>query len=176
MSNAPRTATAAFLPPETQKVVNAIEALSTDETLALLYFVYEKMGDTITPAAPSAAEPELTPRLLGDVFSMSEDEQLAVMRAIANGDDTDLSRAYGALTENNQLMLWYAWAQGMGDTVVDLPKGYEATNAVTKALQQIEPLEFQEQISLLRTVAGGMGCQQAHPIPSQAETGKTPSL
>jgi hypothetical protein len=160
----------------TQHVVQAFDKLGTDEKLALLYYIYKKMGDSITPAAPTAANPEIAPRLLGDFYQLSDDQQLAVMREIVNGEDTDLSRAYGALTENNQLVVWYAWAQAMGDTVVDMPANYEATQDINNALSQIEQLEFEGQISLLREVAGSMGHSDVKSIPTQAETGKTQSL
>ncbi|MCL1467254.1 orange carotenoid protein N-terminal domain-containing protein [Argonema galeatum] len=161
---------------ETQKFVDAFEALGTDEKLALLYFIYEKMGDSITPAAPTATDPELAPKLMGDFYELSDDKQLAVMREIANREDTEYSRAYGALKQNNQLMAWYAWAQGMGDTVVDLPEGYQAAQSINDALSQIEGLDFEGQISVLRTVASNMGYSDVKPIPTQAETGKTASL
>lgn len=165
-----------YLPEQTQKVVQAFEQLGVDEKLALLYYVYEKMGDSITPAAPEATDPELAPRLLGDFFEMSEQDQLAVMREVAEGRDTELSRAYGALKDNNQLMVWYAWAQAMGDTVVGMPQDYSPSQAINDVLGQLEDLDFQEQISMLREVASGMGYTDVQPIPSQAETGKTPSL
>lgn len=160
----------------TRRVVQSFDALSTDDKLALLYYIYEKMGDSITPAAPTAANPELAPRLLGEFFDMSDEQQLGVMRAIVNREDTELSRAYGALTENNQLLVWYAWAVGMGDTVVDIPNDYQRTNAINDTLSQIEGLDFEGQISLLREIVGSMGYSEVKPIPTQAETGKTPSL
>jgi hypothetical protein len=161
---------------ETLKVVDAFNALNTDDKLALLYFIYKKMGDSITPAAPTATDPELAPKLLGDFYNLSDDEQLAIMRQIVNREDTEYSRAYGSLKQNNQLMVWFAWAQSMGDTVVDLPKDYQATQAINDALGQIEKLDFEGQISLLRTAAENMGYTDIKPIPSQAETGKTSSL
>jgi len=161
---------------ETQAVVQAFDGLDTDAKLAALYFVYEEMGDAITPAAPTAAEPELAPRLLGEYYELSDQQQLAIMREIVSRQDTDFSRAYGALKENNQLMVWYAWAQGMGDTVVDMPEDYEAAEAVDDVLSQLEELEFEEQMSVLRTVASLMGYSDVKPIETQAETGKTSSL
>lgn len=161
---------------ETQKVVQAFEGLDTDAKLAWFYFVYKKMGDSITPAAPAAAEPELAPRLLGDYYELSDDEQLAIMRQIVNREDTDYSHAYGALKENNQLMVWYAWAQAMGDTVVGMPQGYQATQAINDLLSQIEGLEFEEQMSMFRTIVSNMGYSDVKPIETQAETGKTTSL
>ncbi|MBW4560415.1 MAG: orange carotenoid protein [Mojavia pulchra JT2-VF2] len=161
---------------ETQKVVEAFNALDTDAKLAWFYFVYEKMGDSVTPAAPAAAEPNLAPMLLGDYLQLSNEEQLAIMRQIVNREDTDYSRAYGALKENNQLLVWYAWAVAMGDTVVDIPEDYETTDAIDNLLSQIEGLAFEQQMSIFRTIAGEMGYSDVKPIETQAQTGKTSSL
>lgn len=161
---------------KTQKVVEAFERLNTDDKLAWFYLVYEKMGDSITPAAPTATDPEIAPLLLGNFYELDDDKQLAIMREIVNRQDTEYSRAYGSLKENNQLMVWYAWAQGMGDTVVDMPGDYNASNPINDLMGQIEDLDFEEQISVFRTIVSNMGHTDVKPIPTQAETGKTPSL
>jgi hypothetical protein len=161
---------------ETQKVVQAFEALDTDAKLAWFYLVYKKMGDSITPAAPAATEPELAPQLMGDFYELSNEQQLAIMRQIVNREDTEYSRAYGAVKENNQLMVWYAWAQAMGDTVVGMPQNYQATAAINDLISQIEGLEFEDQISIFRTIASNMGHTDVQQIETQAETGKTSSL
>jgi hypothetical protein len=176
MSPNPNTTGSTYLPQETQKAVSAFESLDTDAKLALLYFLYEEMGKSVTPAAPTATDPELAPTLMGSFFEMSHNDQLQVMRQIVNREDTELSRAYGALKENNQLMVWYAWAQAMGDRVVGMPQDYQPAQAITNLLNQIKELDFQEQISLLREISGTMGHSDVKPIPTQAETGKTPSL
>ncbi|BAY18724.1 hypothetical protein NIES2109_53330 [Nostoc sp. HK-01] len=161
---------------ETQNVVQAFNKLDTDAKLAWFYFVYENMGDSITPAAPAAAEPELAPLLLNDYLLLSEEEQLNVMRDIVNRKDTEYSRAYGALKENNQLLVWYVWAVAMGESVVDFPDDYEPGNAINDLLSQIEGLDFEAQMSVFRTIAGEMGYSDVKPIETQAETGKTSSL
>lgn len=174
--NSPAATNSHALSNDTQKMVEKINGLGTDEKLALLYFIYEKMGESITPAAPTAAEPELAPVLLDDFYNLSHDQQLNIMRGIVNRDDTPYSRAYGALTANNQLVVWYAWAIGMGEKIVDIPEGYEATEAVNGVLGQIEGLEFEQQISVLRDVANNMGYTDVKPIATQAQVGKTSSL
>ncbi|MGL4498610.1 MAG: orange carotenoid protein N-terminal domain-containing protein, partial [Planktothrix sp.] len=88
---------------DTQNIVNELQKLSTDNQLALLYWIYEKMGDSITPAAPGAAEPNIAPMLMDDYYKLSEDEQLQIMRDIVERKDTVYSHAYGALSANNQL-------------------------------------------------------------------------
>ncbi|MEH1943664.1 MAG: orange carotenoid protein N-terminal domain-containing protein [Nostoc sp.] len=161
---------------ESQNLVDAFNNLDTDAKLAWFYLVYKKMGDSITPAAPAAAEPELAPLLLGDYFELSDEQQLDIMRDIVNRKDTEYSRAYGAIKENNQLLVWYAWAVAMGDKVVDLPSTYQPTKAITDLVSQIEKLDFDEQISVFRTISGEVGYTDVKPIETQAETGKTSSL
>ncbi|MDF5706143.1 MAG: orange carotenoid protein N-terminal domain-containing protein [Nostoc sp. S4] len=161
---------------ETQKVVDEFNALDTDAKLAWFYLVYKKMGDSVTPAAPAATDPELAPLLLGKYYDLSDEEQLNIMRDIVNRKDTEYSRAYGAIKENNQLLVWYAWAVAMGDKVVDLPATYKPSQAINDLLSQIEGLEFEEQISIFRTIADEMGYTDVKPIETQAQTGKTPSL
>lgn len=174
--NSPAATNTHALSNDTQNMVEKINELGTDEKLALLYFIYEKMGDSITPAAPAAAEPELAPMLLNDFYNLSHDQQLNIMRGIVNRNDTPYSHAYGALTANNQLVVWYAWAVGMGERIVDIPEGYEATEAVNGLLGQIEALDFEQQISVLRDVANNMGYTDVKPIATQAQVGKTSSL
>jgi hypothetical protein len=147
-----------------------------DDKLALLYYVYEAMGDSVTPAAPNAADQELSQSVAEELVKLSETEQLDAMRSIVKGEDTPMSRQYGGLSANNQLLVWYGWAQEMGNTVVGLPSGYEASTAVHQALDKIKDLDFQEQISLLREAATQMGYSEVGSPPSQAETGKTDSL
>jgi hypothetical protein len=165
-----------LLSADTQNVFASYTKLGTDDKLALLYYIYEAMGESITPAAPTAADPNLAPRLLGDYYNLSQDQQLAIMRQIVAREDSDYSRAYGALAPNNQLLVWYGWAQGMGKTVVDMPADYQPAQSLNSLLDQIKKLEFQEQISVLREIANQMGYSDVQPIPTQAETGKTPSL
>ena len=152
---------------QSQKVVQAFESLDTDAKLAWFYIVYKKMGDSITPAAPAGSDPELAPILLGDYYELSDDRQLEIMRQLVNREDSDYSRAYGALKENNQLMVWYAWAQGMGNTVVGMPEDYQATQAINDLVSQIEGLDFDEQMSMFRTIVSNMGYSDVKPIETQ---------
>ncbi len=160
----------------TQQVFQDYSALSVDDKLALLYYIYEAMGDSVTPAAPNAADQQLSQAVAEELIKLGEAEQLDAMRSIVKGEDTPISRQYGGLSANNQLLVWYGWAQEMGNTVVDLPSGYEASVAVNQSLEKIKGLEFQEQISLLREAATQMGYSEIGRPPSQAETGKTDSL
>ena len=140
--------------------LNSYGNLSTDEKLAFLWYVYTKMGDSITPAAPGTAADEIAQGLFDQVKELSFEEQLAVQRKIIEGQDSQVSREYGSLSENTKLYFWYRLAQGMeAGTIVPVPDGYEPTGAVTQLLSQIESMEFEQQITFLRDAVINAGAE-----------------
>jgi hypothetical protein len=136
--------------------------LSTDEKLALLWYVYTKMGTSVTPAAPGAAADEIAQGLFNQVKELSFEEQLEVQRKIIEKQDSLISREYGSLSENTKLYFWYCLAQGMeAGTIIPVPDNYEPTGAVTQLLSQIESMEFEQQITLLRDAVIDAGAEAA---------------
>jgi hypothetical protein len=160
----------------TQDLFGRYAALGVDDKLALLYYRCEGMGGSITPAAPQAADPELAEPLVTALYDLSEDDQLEAMRAVVRGDDTEISQRYGGLSANNQLLVWYGWAQAMGKQIVDMPSDYQADGPLQDILSEIKGMEFQSQISVLREAASQMGFSSVTAPPPLAETGVTDSL
>lgn len=140
------------------RALSSYENLSTDDKLALLWYVYTKMGTSVTPAAPGAAADEIAEGLFNQVKELSFEEQLDVQRKIIEGQDTLISREYGSLSENTKLYFWYRLAQGMeAGTIVPVPDGYEASGSVKQLLSQVEAMDFEQQITFLRdaVIQGG---------------------
>jgi hypothetical protein len=141
------------------QALSSYQNLTVDEKLALLWYVYTKMGTSVTPAAPGAAGDEIARGLFDQVKELSFEEQLDVQRKLITGADSLISREYGSLSDNTKLLFWYQLAQGMDEgTIVPVPDDYQATGAVEQLLSQIEVMEFEQQITLLRdavTEAGG---------------------
>ena len=134
--------------------------LSTDEKLAFLWYVYTKMGTSVTPAAPGAAADEIVQGLFDQVKELSHEEQLDVQRKIIESQDTLISREYGAFSENSKLYFWYRLAQGMeAGTIVPMPDNYQPSGGVTELLSQIESMEFEQQITLLRNAVIDAGAE-----------------
>ncbi|MBE9045754.1 Orange carotenoid protein [Pleurocapsales cyanobacterium LEGE 10410] len=135
-------------------------SLSTDEKLALLWYVYTKMGTSVTPAAPGTAADEIVEGLFNQVKELSREEQLDVQRKIIESQDTLISREYGSLSQNSKLYFWYRLAQGMeAGTIVPMPDNYEPSGSVTGLLSQIEAMEFEQQITFLRDAVVGAGAE-----------------
>jgi hypothetical protein len=133
--------------------------LNVDDQLAWLWFVYEKVGETITPAAPGAAAAKIAEGLYEQVKQLPQQDQLETMRAIAQKDaDNLISREYGSLSTNTKLAFWYALAIGMerGD-VISMPDHYELSQQGQELLAAIETLDFEAQITLLRNAVEPMG-------------------
>ena len=140
--------------------LNSYNNLSTDEKLALLWYVYTKMGTSITPAAPGAAADEIAEGLFNQVKELPFEEQLGVQRNIIEGKDSLISREYGSLSENTKLYFWYRLAQGMeAGTIIPVPDNYEPTGGVTQLLSQIELMEFEQQITFLRDAVVNAGAE-----------------
>jgi len=138
----------------------ALKALSVDDQLGLLWFVYTKIGSSITPAAPGASGSEIAEGLFNQVKELSHDEQLQVQRDIASNADTQISREYGSLSPETKLAFWYFLAQGMENgTIIPMPPDYELPQEGKDLLAQIEAMDFQQQIDFLRGAVLPMGAE-----------------
>ncbi|WP_416670893.1 orange carotenoid protein N-terminal domain-containing protein [Egbenema bharatensis] len=137
--------------------VTALTRLSVDDQLAVLWFAYTEMGRSVTPAALGAARLQFAEGTLNQIKQMSHDEQLQVMRDLANKVNTPISRAYGLLSTNTKLAFWYQLAEWMGTLVVPVPSGYELSAAATEVLNAIQSLDFGQQITVLRKAVVDMG-------------------
>jgi len=135
-----------------KQALDTYNSLSVDDKLAFLWFVYTKMGSSITPAAPGAAEDAIAEGLYNQVKELSQQEQLEVQRNLLQNADTTISREYGSLKENTKLLFWYRLAQGMDSgTIIPMPEDYKMADAGQQLLTQLEGMEFQQQITFLRS-------------------------
>ena len=138
----------------------AFKGLNVDDQLGLLWFVYTKLGTSITPAAPGAAGSEIAQGLFNQVKELSHEQQLQVMRDIASNVDTLISREYGSLSPETKLAFWYFLAQGMENgTIIPMPPDYELPQEGKDLLAQIESMEFNQQIDFLRGAVLPMGAE-----------------
>lgn len=140
----------------------ALKSLSVDDQLGLLWFVYTKLGSSVTPAAPGASGIEIAQGLFNQVKALPHQEQLQVQRDIVSKANTQISREYGSLSPETKLAFWYFLAQGMENgTIIPVPPDYQLPQAGQELLAQIEGLDFQQQIDFLRGAVLVMGAEPA---------------
>jgi hypothetical protein len=154
--------------PKVREIVEEIKKLDVDEQLALFYFIYKEMGDSITPAAPGAStvSPAVADGLFNQVKELSHEEQLQLQRDLINKADTLHTREYGSMSDTTKLLFWYRLAQGMdANTIIPMPAGYEISSQSKEIIEKIKPLDFGIQMSLFRDYVAPMG---ADPKPGTA--------
>ncbi|MCU0526132.1 MAG: Orange carotenoid protein [Elainella sp. Prado103] len=142
------------------ELVRAFQALEVDQQLALFYFIYKEMGNSVTPAAPAAStvSPEIAEGLFNQIKELSHEEQLQLQRELINRQDNQLTRQYGALSDTTKLLVWYYLAQGMDNgTIIPMPADYQLVEAAEQLMSQIKSLDFEQQITLFRDIVAPMG-------------------
>ncbi|AGY58516.1 orange carotenoid protein N-terminal domain-containing protein [Gloeobacter kilaueensis] len=141
-----------------QQTVEQFKTLDVDSKLAVLYYLYEAMGESVTPAAPGAADIELTNAFFSEFNALPQGEaQLEAMRSLVRCDDNALGREYGKLSENNKLLIWYLLAERMGKDVIAMPEDYQLNDIGQQNLVHVKELDFEQQITFLRDVVEPMG-------------------
>lgn len=142
----------------TDQTLAQFRKLAVDQKLALLWFIYKKMGKSITPAAPGAAEPAIAEGLFNQIKELSQEEQLQVQRDMLQQTSTEITREYGSLSDNTKLLLWYRLAQGMDEgSIIPMPEDYKISDEEKTVLAAVETLDFQQQITFLRNVVAPSG-------------------
>ena len=136
----------------------AFNRLSTDDQLGLLWVIYDNMGGAITPAATGVARLQFTQGLLEQVKALGPNQQLDFMRDLANRRNTEMTRAYGLLTNNTKLAFWYQLAELMrSGEVIAVPANYQLSQDASLVYSSIAALDFNQQITLLRQAVIAMG-------------------
>jgi Orange carotenoid protein, N-terminal len=142
------------------QLTSSFEALSTDQKLALLWYIYKETGKSITPAAPGAstASPAVAEGIFQQVLEMRHEEQLQLQRDLVERRDGSISREYGALSDTTKLLFWYLLAQGMDRSeVIPMPEDYKLESQASQCLAQLQEHEYSEQITILRDLLAPMG-------------------
>jgi hypothetical protein len=145
-----------------QEITSAFNSLSTDTKLALLWYLYKETGKSITPAAPGAstASPAIAEGLFNQVAEMSHEEQLQVQRDLVECKDCPIGHEYGALSNTTKLLFWYLLAQGMDTTkIIPMPEDYSLEADAVKCMEQLQAIDFGEQITVLRDFVAKMGVE-----------------
>ncbi|EDX83307.1 Orange carotenoid protein, N-terminal domain protein [Synechococcus sp. PCC 7335] len=132
--------------------------LSAEDQLALIWFAYLEMGQSITIAAPGAANLQFAENTLNAIKRMTPLEQSQAMCDLANRADTEVSRAYAVWTPNIKLGFWYRLGELMEQGLVaPIPEGYKLSANAAAVLQSIRDLESGQQITVLRNAVVDMG-------------------
>lgn len=147
-------------------VVPAITArfrlLNAEDQLALIWYAYVEMGNTITIAAPGSARMQFAEPVLNRIKAMSFTEQSQAMCDLANSADTEIGRIYSSWSVNIKLGFWYQLGEWMAaGMVAPIPEGYQLSANASSVLNSVKGVEQGQQITLLRNFVVDMGYDPA---------------
>jgi hypothetical protein len=144
------------------ELLQSFQSLDVDQQLAVFYFIYTEMGESVTPAAPNAStvSPAIAEGLLSQVKALSHQEQLQLQRDLLTGKSSALTREYGALSDTTKLLFWFMLAQGMdaGD-IIPMPSDYQLSSEANQLFEQVKALDFQQQMTFFRDIVSPMGSE-----------------
>jgi hypothetical protein len=155
----PDTASADVVPAITAR----FRLLSAEDQLALIWYAYLEMGNTITVAAPGAARMQFAEPVLNQIKAMNFAEQSQVMCELANRADTQIGRTYACWSVNIKLGFWYQLGEWMAaGFVAPIPDGYQLSPNASAVLGSVKAVDQGQQITLLRNFVVDMGYDRAH--------------
>ena len=129
----------------------------TDTKLALLWFGYLDLKENLTPNPPDDVD-EIGHALFNRVKAMSKEYQLQAQRDIVEGNGSDISKEYGALSSPTALEFWLLLAQGMEEgSIINVPDGYELPEETNDFVESVKKLDFEERINFTRNAVVEMG-------------------
>lgn len=135
-----------------------LQNLSVDDQLAVLWYAYEEIGDSLSPGGTKAAGFDIAQALVDRMKKMNEDDQLQTQRDIADRADTAISREYGAGSPSTKLAFWYLTAKEMeAGNLVEVPSDYQIAKKAQDFLNEFKQLEFEQQIDLIKAAVEPMG-------------------
>ncbi len=145
--------------------IERFNALNLEDQLALFWFAYTEVGQSITPVALGVAKMELVAGLLNDIKEMSASGQTQAMFDLANHADTPISRSYGFFSVNTKLGFWYQLGEWMKEGLIaPIPPGYQMSEEASSLLEAIKKLDGGQQITVLRGIVVDMGYDPAQAV------------
>jgi Orange carotenoid protein, N-terminal len=143
----------------TKRSLEQFQSFDADTQLGLLWFGYLDLKDKLTPANATSAQ-QTAEAVFDQFVALSKEEQLQAQRDIVNRANTDLSRAYSALSSSGKLDVWLRLAQGMEDgRIIGVPSDYEPPAETNEFINQIKQLEFEQRLNFMRSAVVEMGAK-----------------
>jgi hypothetical protein len=93
-----------------EQAVAAFEAAEVDCKLAILWRVYDTLGQAFAAVAPVALFSQAVQRLIQHLQHVDRDDRLEILRDIMDDADTRFTREYKKLDVNMRLAFWHRLA------------------------------------------------------------------
>jgi len=131
-----------------EQAVAAFEAAEVDCKLAILWRVYDTLGQAFAAVAPVALFSQAVQRLIQHLQHVDRDDRLAILRDIMDGADTRFTREYKKLDVNMRLAFWHRLAHQSSVGWSCPPQ----TRATQMLMAHLDSMGLNERLYFLRRV------------------------
>ncbi|MGB3767764.1 MAG: orange carotenoid protein N-terminal domain-containing protein [Phormidesmis sp.] len=132
------------------------QPLSGDDKLAVLWYVYDALGETTIENPDDNKESDSSSDLFGQLKNKSKDDQLQFMRDVLSGESNDATSAYQNLSNTTKVALWYRLGQGMAEgSVVQVPSDYNLPDEAQSVVSSLSEIDFEQKYNFIRNVLLG---------------------
>ncbi|MBD2204906.1 Orange carotenoid protein [Calothrix sp. FACHB-1219] len=141
----------------TRPALETFKRFDVDTQLALLWYGYLDIKDQLNPAPPNSVE--IPGKAVFDkIQDLSQQEQLQAQRDLLRGGNSEINRAYKALSPNAKLEVWLLLSQGIENgTIIPVPSEYKLPNGTDEFVAQIKNLEFDQRLNFMLTAVQALG-------------------
>lgn len=136
-----------------EQYTETFSRLSTDDKLAVLWYVYEAISRESRLEDPNNnTAPDNSSDLFDRIKGISQDDQLQLMRDLLEEKETDLTRAYYQLSNTTRIAFWYQLGQGMENSeVIGMPEDYELSADAKELVSELTATGFEQQYVFMRS-------------------------
>jgi hypothetical protein len=142
--------------PTTERALELFKNFDTDTKLALLWFGYLDIKDSLNPAPPNSVEVAGN-TLYNRIRTLSHQEQLQAQRDMIESADNEIGHLYRSLDSSARMESWLLLARGMEEgTIIGMPSDYQLPEQTQEFVRAISGLEFEERINFTRSAVMGI--------------------
>lgn len=137
-----------------EQAVESFEAVDVDCKIAVLWQIYDTLGQAFAAIAPVALFSQAVQQLLGQIQQVDRDDQAAILRDILAGADTRFTQVYQTLNVNMKLAFWHRLFNFMPANRLPLTTCQDGSAATKALLARINTMGLNERLHFLRRVVG----------------------
>ena len=135
-----------------EEKIGKLHALSQDDQLGVLWNIYQRVKENVTPEPEREGENlEQSHSLIDKIKGMSKDDQLQVQKDILFGGDREEFQTYKSYSSNQRLYFWYRLAEAMEQgSVIEFPSDYQLPSEAQELLKSLGGLDMAQKLTFVR--------------------------
>lgn len=135
-----------------EQAVEAFEAVDVECKIAILWQIYDTLGQAFAAIAPVALFSQAVQQLLNQIQQVDRTDRAAVLREILAGADTRFTQAYQTLNINMRLAFWHRLFNLMPVSRLPITTCQDGHGTAQALLARLDAMGLNERLHFLRRV------------------------